>query len=140
MRTAYLLAAALLLSSCASEQPTLTTPTALFAQAIDSSPALTPQPPLLGKGGKAKFYGPVNITYQLGNGNSVTPTATDARKSGQRQGSAATGQDASASNASKRSGGSSPWWYVLAAVGGAVGWEVGSRQLVKWLPWLARPG
>ncbi|MGI4762607.1 MAG: hypothetical protein ACRYF0_17995 [Janthinobacterium lividum] len=61
--------------------------------------------------------------------------ATDARKAGQRGGASAVGPGAVATSTSA---GASWWWYVLAAVAGAVGWEVLTSQvtplrlLLKW--------
>ncbi|MDO7885378.1 hypothetical protein [Hymenobacter cheonanensis] len=61
--------------------------------------------------------------------------ATDARKAGQRGGASAVGPGAVATSTDA---GVSWWWYVLAAVAGAVGWEVLTSQvaplrlLLKW--------
>ena len=61
--------------------------------------------------------------------------ATDARKAGTRGGSAAVGPGAVAT--STRSG-PAWWWYLVAAIAGAVGWEVLTSQatplrlLLKW--------
>lgn len=52
--------------------------------------------------------------------------ATDARKAGQRGGASAVGPGAVAMSTDA---GASWWWYVLAAVAGAVGWEVLTTQL-----------
>ena len=52
--------------------------------------------------------------------------ATDARKAGQRGGASAVGPGAVATSTDA---GASWWWYVLAAVAGAVGWEVLTTQL-----------
>jgi hypothetical protein len=61
--------------------------------------------------------------------------ATDARKAGTRGGSAAVGPGAVATSTPASA---SWWWYVLAALAGAVGWEVLTseftplRLLLKW--------
>jgi hypothetical protein len=61
--------------------------------------------------------------------------ATDARKAGTRGGSAAVGPGAVATSTGA---GFAWWWYVVAAVAGAVGWEVLTsevtplRLLLKW--------
>jgi hypothetical protein len=61
--------------------------------------------------------------------------ATDTRKAGTRGGSAAVGPGAVATSTPT---GASWWWYVLAALAGAVGWEVLTSQvtplrlLLKW--------
>jgi hypothetical protein len=61
--------------------------------------------------------------------------ATDARKAGTRGGSSAVGPGAVATSTST---GFAWWWYVVAAVAGAVGWEVLTSQvtplrlLLKW--------
>jgi hypothetical protein len=52
--------------------------------------------------------------------------ATDARKAGSRGGSAAVGPGAVATSTPA---GASWWWYVLAALVGAVGWEVLTSQV-----------
>ncbi|MVN75830.1 hypothetical protein GO988_05775 [Hymenobacter sp. HMF4947] len=62
-------------------------------------------------------------------------TATDARKAGTRGGSVAVGAGAVAT--STRAG-ASWWWYLVAVIAGAVGWEVLTSQvtplrlLLKW--------
>jgi hypothetical protein len=61
--------------------------------------------------------------------------ATDSRKAGQRGGANAVGPGAVATSTDA---GASWWWYVLAVVAGAVGWEVLTSQvtplrlLLKW--------
>ena len=64
-------------------------------------------------------------------------TATDARKAGQRNGTAAVGPGAVATSTHVDAGVS--WWvYLVVAVGGAVGWELVSakvaplRMLLRW--------
>jgi hypothetical protein len=53
-------------------------------------------------------------------------TATDARKAGTRGGSAAVGPGAVATSTSA---GASWYWFLVAALGGAVGWEVLTSQV-----------
>jgi len=63
-------------------------------------------------------------------------TATDARKAGQRNGTAAVGPGAVATSTHEHDG--VPWWvYLVVAVGGAVGWELLAQHALpaKWLPW-----
>lgn len=64
-------------------------------------------------------------------------TATDARKAGQRQGTAAIGPGAVATSTHEHAG--VPWWvFVVVAVGGALGWEIVSakvaplRAVLRW--------
>ena len=54
--------------------------------------------------------------------------ATDARKAGTRGGLAAVGPGAVSTSMSV---GISWWWYVLAALAGAVGWEMLTSQVTR---------
>jgi hypothetical protein len=64
-------------------------------------------------------------------------TATDARKAGQRQGTAAVGPGAVATSMHMDTG--MPWWvFVLVAVCGAAGWEWLRYHVVPF-NWLSRP-
>jgi hypothetical protein len=122
----YLLAALLLLTSCA-------TPRAYVLTRTDSLLTAARRPSV----GKFVVRGPVTIQV-AGAGATQTASAADNRKAGSKQGSAATPPAAQASNASKRTGDGVPWWCWL-LVAGAAGWEWLSCQVpLGWLRWRAR--
>ncbi|MVN79129.1 hypothetical protein GO988_22590 [Hymenobacter sp. HMF4947] len=79
--------------------------------------------------------GAVAITRPASTVATGASTATDARKAGTRGGSAAVGPGAVATSTSA---GASWWWYLVAVIAGAVGWEVLTSQvtplrlLLKW--------
>jgi len=73
--------------------------------------------------GKIKIAG--NVIINTGPG---AVQVADNRKSGQRQGSAATGPGSQAATTSKNAG--TPWYvFVSVALAGAVGWELLRRKL-----------
>lgn len=94
----------------------------------DSTTAVLPLP----AGGKYKFNGPVTISYQQGQGNVATSTATDNYKAGQKGGAAATAPGAVATASTKKAG--VPWWvFLLVAIFSALGWE----WLRRYVPFLS---
>jgi len=123
----FLLAAALLLTNCATER---------YAPAVnakvDSALTAAGIPPLAMH--KLKLTGPVTI--QVGQGNTASQVGTD--KTGQRAQAVSTGSG-SPIEASQKKGGV-PWWALgLVAIAGAVGWEWLSSQVpLGWLRWRAR--
>jgi len=75
------------------------------------------------RAGKIKIAG--NVIINTGPG---AVQVADNRKSGQRQGSAATGPGSQAATTSKNAG--PPWYvFVVIALAGAVGWELLRRKL-----------
>ena len=126
---AFLLAASLLLASCATERVPLAT-----NAKVDSALVAAGIPPLSVH--KLKLTGPVTI--QVGQGNTSSTVGTD--KTGQRAQAVSTGAG-SPIQASQKKGGV-PWWvFGLVAVAGAAGWEwLSHRGLLTWLPWRVRLG
>jgi hypothetical protein len=124
-----LLAASLLLASCATERVPLATDAK-----VDSALVAAGIPPLSVH--KLKLTGPVTI--QVGQGNTSSTVGTD--KTGQRAQAVSTGAG-SPIQASQKKGGV-PWWvFGLVAVAGAAGWEWLSHWgLLTWLPWRVRLG
>lgn len=112
----YLFAICLLaLSSCATTAPDAP---AVLSQPVDASVQQQVEAQRLAaslqQNGKVKVGKGGTLIIQLGGtGNVATPTATDNRKAGQHQGTAAIGRDASASNASKRTAGPPLIVYVV---------------------------
>lgn len=114
-------------SSCAREEYLFSTPTGYVLAPADG------QPPT-GATAIAKIKART-VTLQIGGANNQQ-SAADNTRAGQRQGSAATAPNASASNDSTASGGSSWLWYLLAVIAGAVGWEVLRGKIpAKFLAW-----
>ena len=125
---ALLLAAALLLASCATERYAL----AIDAK-VDSALVAAGIPPLSVH--KLKLTGPVTI--QVGQGNTASQVGTD--KTGQRAQAVSTGAGSPIQASQKK--GSLPWWvFGLVALASAAGWEwLNHRGLLTWLPWRTRP-
>jgi hypothetical protein len=114
MRLTLLLAAGLLLSSCA-------TTFDLPAGAEPPAPGLST--------GKIKVRGPLTIQVG-GTGNTAAPTSTDNRKAGQRQGSAATAPGATASTTTQQAG--TKWyWFVLVGAVAIGAWEWLKKLIFK---------
>ena len=125
---AFLLAASLLLTSCATERVPLAT-----NAKVDSALVAAGIPPLSVH--KLKLTGPVTI--QVGQGNTSSTVGTD--KTGQRAQAVSTGADSPVTASQKKGG--VPWWvFVLVGLASICGWEWLSRRgLLGWLPWYARP-
>lgn len=120
MRPTLLLAACLLLTSCATT--------------FDLPAGTEPPTPSMSTG-KIKVRGPLTIQVG-GTGNTAAPATTDNRKAGQRQGSAATAPGATASTTTQEAG-TAWYWFALVGVGCIVAWEWLTKKLTPagWLPW-----
>jgi hypothetical protein len=123
----YILAASLLLASCAVEREAV----AVDAK-VDSTLVAAGLPPLAVH--KLKLTGPVTI--QLGQGNTSSQVGTD--KTGQRAQAVSTGPG-SPIRASQQKG-DVPWWvFLLVGVASVAVWEwLSHKQLLAWLPWRAK--
>jgi hypothetical protein len=72
-----------------------------------------------------------------GTGNTATPTSTDNRKASQRQVSASTVPNATASTITKEAG-TTWYWFAVVGVLAILAWEWLIKKLTpaKWLSWL----